>query len=63
MEILSASDCLSVGWADHLQGLSEDDPAWRTLLEMEIEACRELGYLDMGTHSIAVCRKAEDRVD
>ena len=34
---------------------------WRQLLEMEIEACREPGCLDMGTHIIAVVRKPKRR--
>jgi len=57
IEAISASNCLSVGWADLLEGIDETDPTWRQLVEMEIEACREPGCLDMGTHLIAVCRK------
>lgn len=56
VEVLSASDCLSATWAEHLNTLREDREAWQHLLEMELEACREPGCLDMGTHLIAVCR-------
>ncbi len=57
IEVLSASDCLSATWEEHLGTLREDRDIWQHLLEMEIEACREPGCLDMGTHLIAVCRK------
>ncbi|MFC2081791.1 class I SAM-dependent methyltransferase [Candidatus Bipolaricaulota bacterium] len=57
IEAVSASDCLAVNWGDALDELSEDDPKWQHLIEMEIEASREAGCLDMGTHLIAVCRK------
>ncbi len=58
VETLSASDCLSVNWAELLGEIDEDDPTWAHLIEMEIEACREPGCVDMGSHMIAVCRKA-----
>jgi len=58
VEAMSASGCLSVHSADVLAELHEEDPTWTRLIEMEIEACREPGCLDMGTHLIAVCRKA-----
>ncbi|MFC2083311.1 class I SAM-dependent methyltransferase [Candidatus Bipolaricaulota bacterium] len=54
---LSASNCLTTNWVDLLNEIPEDDPKWQHLIEMEIEACQELGCLDMGTHLIAVCRK------
>ncbi len=54
---MSASDCLSVGWVDLLEDLPESDPTWAHLIEMELEASREPGCQDMGTHLIAVCRK------
>ena len=60
VEVLSASDCLSATWAEHLGSLSRDSDTWQHLLEMEIEACREPGCVDMGTHLIAVCRKLFD---
>jgi SAM-dependent methyltransferase len=58
IEVLSASDCLSATWAEPLEAAQKDEATWQHLLEMEIEACREPGCLDMGTHLIAVCRKA-----
>jgi SAM-dependent methyltransferase len=57
VEVLSASDCLSATWAERLHDVQQDAKTWQHLLEMEIEACREPGCLDMGTHLIAVCRK------
>ena len=57
VEILSASDCLSATWAEQLPAICEAPATWRDLIDMELEACREPGCLDMGTHLIAVCRK------
>ncbi len=57
IEVLSASDCLSATWAEHLEAIREERDTWQHLLEMEIEACREPGCVDMGTHLIALCRK------
>jgi SAM-dependent methyltransferase len=57
VEVLSASDCLSATWTELLEIVQQDDALWRFLLEMELEACREPGCVDMGTHTIAVCRK------
>jgi SAM-dependent methyltransferase len=57
VEVLSASDCLSATWAELLDALEKDKDTWQHLLEMEIEACREPGCVDMGTHLIAVCKK------
>jgi SAM-dependent methyltransferase len=59
IEAMSASDCLAVNWGETLAEISEDDPKWRHLIEMEIEAGRESGALDMGTHLIALCRKPD----
>ena len=59
VEALSASDCLSANWSDLLAEIDESDPTWAHLIEMEIEASREPGCLDMGTHLIAVCRTPE----
>jgi hypothetical protein len=61
IEVLSASDCLSATWDELLEPIEKDDTSWRHLLEMEIEACREPGCIDMGTHLIAVCRILDDR--
>ena len=57
IEVLSASDCLSATWGEHLEEVQKDEKTWQHLLEVELEACREPGCLDMGTHLIAVCRK------
>jgi ubiquinone/menaquinone biosynthesis C-methylase UbiE len=54
---MSASDCLSANWVETLEEARKDPVTWEHLLEMELEACREPGCLDMGTHLIAVCRK------
>jgi SAM-dependent methyltransferase len=62
VEVMSASDVLSATWAEPLHTLREEGTVWRQLLEMEIEACREPGCLDMGTHLIAVCRKPDRRI-
>lgn len=55
---LSASNCISTGWGERLKELRTDAVRWRELLAMELEACREPGSLDMGTHLIAVIEKA-----
>jgi SAM-dependent methyltransferase len=54
---MSASDCLTATWAGSLEEILKEEKAWGNLIEMEIEACRQPGCLDMGTHLIAVCRK------
>ncbi len=56
LEVLSASDVLSATWDEQLQELSEESDTWQHLLELELEACREPGCVDMGSHIIAVCR-------
>ena len=55
--VMSASNCLAVNWNDHLMRIREDATKWNELLRMELEATREPGCLDMGTHLIAVARK------
>jgi ubiquinone/menaquinone biosynthesis C-methylase UbiE len=55
---LTAGAVLSENWADALREVPEDSETWHYLLEMELEACREPGCLDLGTHLIAVCRRA-----
>ena len=60
VEAMSASDCLSANWADLLSETIDDASTWNHLIEMELEASREPGCLDMGTHLIAVCRKPGD---
>jgi SAM-dependent methyltransferase len=57
VEVMSASGCLSSTWRDMLGIWRDDKNTWQHLLELEIEACREPGCLDMGTHVLAVARK------
>jgi ubiquinone/menaquinone biosynthesis C-methylase UbiE len=57
VEVLSASDCLAATWGEALESIHQDAEAWRFLIELELEACREPGCVDMGTHTIAVCTK------
>jgi len=57
IDLLSASDCLSVGWAEHLDELEEGSPLWNHLVEMERSACQDPGCAGMGSHIIAVARK------
>lgn len=56
---MSASNCLSAARGDRLTETRQDAAKWEQLLEMELEACREPGCVDMGTHMIAVIRKEE----
>lgn len=51
---LSASSALS---ASLTLPTPEEPGAWSALLEFERAACSERGYLDNGTHLIAVCRR------
>ncbi len=55
---LSASNCLSLLWEQKLEQIKLDREKWHELLRMEIKACAEEGCLNMGTHIIAVVRKA-----
>jgi SAM-dependent methyltransferase len=54
---MAASNCLSTRWNDRLAHIRDDAEKWSELLRMELEATRESGCLDMGTHLIAVARK------
>lgn len=56
---MSASNCLSAVWGDRLDDIRKDSAKWQHLLELEIEACKEPGCLDMGTHLIAVIQKTQ----
>jgi ubiquinone/menaquinone biosynthesis C-methylase UbiE len=58
IEALSASNYLTAIWGEVLAEAQKDSATWQHLMEMELEACREPGCLDMGTHLIAVCRKS-----
>ena len=55
---LSASNCLSLLWEQKLEQIKQNREKWHELLRMEIEACADAGCLNMGTHIIAVARKA-----
>jgi len=57
VEVLTASECVSATWGDLVGPWQEDPEVWDHLLEIELEACREPGCLDMGSHIIAVARK------
>jgi SAM-dependent methyltransferase len=57
VEQMSASDSLSATWRDMLSVWRQEPKTWQHLIEMEIQACREPGALDMGAHIIAIARK------
>ncbi len=54
---MSASNCLSLRADNFLAAAKQDETKWSELLRMEIEAGREEGCLDMGTHIIMVGEK------
>jgi SAM-dependent methyltransferase len=54
---ISASNCLSAAWGERLVEIRQDAAKWQELLRMELEASREKGCLDMGTHLIAIIEK------
>ena len=54
---MSASNCLASTWDEMLATWREDKSLWNRLIEWEIEASREPGCLDMGTHILAVAEK------
>ena len=56
---VSASNCLSAAWGERLSDVRSDPVRWQELLGLEVEACREPGCLDSGTHVIAVARKSQ----
>lgn len=58
---LSASNCLCTGWGDLMHEIRGDEERWNRLLRMELEACAAPGSLDMGTHIIAVVKRANKR--
>ena len=59
IEMISTSSALSTNLGEQLSSIAEESDVWRQLIEMELEACREPGCLDMGTHLIAVGSKPE----
>jgi len=54
---LSASGCLSIGWAELLKTYRQDEARWQEVLRMELEASAEEESLNLGTHLISVARK------
>lgn len=54
---MSASNCVSTAQDAHLSQIKKDAGKWQEVLRMELEACREPGCLDMGTHIIVVGRR------
>ena len=54
---LSASNCLTAAHGDRLDEVRKDPARWKHLLELELEACREPGCVDLVTHTIAVAQK------
>jgi hypothetical protein len=54
LEWLSASSGVSTGLE---RTVVSDDRGWQLLWEFELEACRQPGYLDAGTHLIAAVRR------
>lgn len=59
VEVVSASNCLSDAYEGRLEEFRRRPERWAHLLEMELEAAREPGCRDMGTHIIAVCRRPQ----
>ena len=55
--VLSASDSISAVWDEQLEVIYQNQDKWQHLIKMEIEACKQPGCVDMGTHIIAVCEK------
>jgi SAM-dependent methyltransferase len=59
IETMSTCHALSSGSGDLRYSVPEDSEMWQQLIAMELEACREQGCLDMGTHLIAVCKNRD----
>jgi len=55
--VMSASNCLSATWGDLVATWLGDQRTWQQLIELELEACREPGCLDMGAHILLVAQK------
>lgn len=55
---LSASNALTTAHHPGLDALRKDPKRWPALLALELEACAAPGCVDMGTHLIAVARRA-----
>ena len=58
VEVLSASGVLSETWDELLAVAQLSKAAWQEVIALELEASRSPGCVDMGSHVIAVARKA-----
>jgi SAM-dependent methyltransferase len=56
LEWISASSGVATGLE---RGVVTDERSWQLVLEFELEACRQPGYLDAGTHLIAAVRRRD----
>ncbi len=54
---MGASSCLAYAGEQVLENRWEDAEFWKQFLEIELEACRQPGALDGGTHLIAALEK------
>lgn len=55
IEAAAASGCLSLGQADTLRAVLEQEPdLWRRYLDWELHFCQQPGAIDCGTHMVAV---------
>ena len=57
IECMSSCNSLSAGYGSRLEPVENDRSKWSYLLEKEIVSSREDGFLDGGSHMIAVIRK------
>lgn len=57
VELMSASSGISAVHGELLNSFRADATQWKQLIELEILACQQPGYLDAGTHLVAVGRK------
>jgi ubiquinone/menaquinone biosynthesis C-methylase UbiE len=57
IEVLTASGVLSETWDELLVAGRLDKAVWREVIDLELEASRSPGCIDMGSHVIAVARK------
>ena len=49
--------CLSGTWGNRLTKIQDDPIKWSELLRVEVEASKEPGCPDVGTHLITVVKK------
>jgi ubiquinone/menaquinone biosynthesis C-methylase UbiE len=54
---MSASNAVSTRWTEVLERCRANTALWDFVLEMELQACSQSGFLDGGTHILAVARK------